>query len=141
MGVKRTIVAAGEGMRYEGEAVGVVSPGDLCMKTSADKVQRHATAGGKTGALFAIENELFGRGTDVDYAVGDRVLMEHCTTGMIVNVNLAANAAAIVIGDQLESKGDGNLRKLTTGTPIAEAIEAVDNSASASKTRISVRII
>jgi hypothetical protein len=142
MPVKRTIMASGEGVRYEYEAQAAITPGDLVMVISTNKAQRHATAGQKVGALFAIENEIFGKGVDVDYAAGDRVLTEACTPGMMVNATIAAAASAIVIGDFLESAGDGTLRKtVTAANAIAVADEAVDNSAGGTKTRTRARII
>lgn len=141
MPVKRTIIVGGEGLRYEYEAASAVSPGDLIITNSASKVLRHATAGGATEPLFAIENEIFGKGVEVDYAATDRVLCEACHSGMLVNYNVAPAAPAIVVGDQLESAGDGTLRKKTTGVAIAVADEAVDNSAGGSKTRARARII
>lgn len=141
MPVKRTIIVGGEGLRYEYEAASAVSPGDLIIVNNLNKALRHATALGATPALFAIENEIFGKGVEVDYAAADRVLAEACHSGMLVNVNIAAAAPAIVIGDQLESAGDGTLRKKTTGVAIAVADEAVDNSAGGSKTRVRARIL
>lgn len=142
MPVKRTIIVGGEGLRYEYEAASAVSPGDLVITNNAGKVLRHATAAAKPGLLFAIENEIFGKGVEVDYAATDRVLCEACTPGMLVNVNIAAAAPAIVIGDFLESAGDGTLRKVATAaTALAVADEAVDNSAGGSKTRVRARLI
>lgn len=142
MPIKRTIIAMGEGTRVEYEAHAAISPGDLVTVLSTGKVQRHAVAAARPGSVFAIENELFGRGVDVDYAAGDRVLCEACYAGMEVNVTIAAAAAAIVIGDFLESAGDGTLRKVAlAATAIAVAEEAVDNSAGVTKTRVRARLI
>lgn len=142
MPVKRTIIVGGEGLRYEYEAASAVSPGDLIIINTVSKVLRHATAAANPGHLFAIENEVFGKGVEVDYAATDRVLCEACTPGMLVNVNIAAAAAAIVIGAFLESAGDGTLRTVATAaTAVAIAEEAVDNSGGATKTRIRARLI
>lgn len=141
MPVKRTIIVGGEGHRYEYVSAGAVTPGDLIILGSAGTVVRHATAGGNTERLFAIENEIFGTGTDVAYASGERVLAEACTPGMMVNVTLAAAAAAIVVGDQLEAAGDGTMRKKNTGIALAVALEAVDNSGGSGKTWCLARIL
>lgn len=141
MPTKRTIIAAGEGKRYEAEAASAVSPGELVQLNSTGLALRHATALARAAPMFAIENEIFGKGVEVDYAAGDRVLIEHCDSGMEVNVMIPANAAAIVIGDYLESAGDGTLRKKTTGVELAQAVESFNNSAIASKTRIRARIL
>lgn len=137
----RTIIASGEGLRYEATAEAAITPGDLVMMISTGNVQRHGTAAQKVPAWFAIENEIFGRGVEVDYAAADRVYYEACTPGMQVNVTIAAAAAAIVVGDRLESAGNGTLRKTTTvANAIATAMQAVDNSAGGSKVRILARI-
>lgn len=141
MPVKRTIIASGEGLRYEYTAGGAVTPGDLIIVNSSNAAIRHATAGGVAESMFAIENEIFGNGTNTDYATNDRVLAESCHSGMQVNVSIAAAAAAIVIGDQLESAGDGSLRKKAAGTALATAMEAVDNSAGGTKTWCLARIL
>lgn len=139
---KRTIIAVGEGIRYEYEAASAVSPGDYVVINSTNKALRMGTALARRGLNFAIENEIFGKGVETDYAAGDRVLVESCTPGMGVNVTIAAGAAAIAIGDQLEAAADGTLRKLTTSTtPIAVAKEAIDNSGGASKVRILAELI
>lgn len=141
MPVKRTIIAAGEGDRYEFMADAAVSPGDLIIQTTTGCI-RHATAAAKPGALFAIENEIFGNGVEVDYAANDRVLAEACEPGMMVNVTIAPAAAAIVAGNFLESAGNGTLRYVVTAaTAIAVADEAVDNSAGGTKTHVRARII
>lgn len=140
MPVKRTIICSGEGLRYEYTAGAAITPGDLVIVNSSGAAVVHATAGGATAPLFAIENEIFGKGVDSDYAADDRVLVEACHSGMGVNVNIAAGAAAIVRGDGLESAGNGTMRKLAAGTRIATAEEAVDNSASGTDTRIRARI-
>jgi predicted RecA/RadA family phage recombinase len=142
MPIKRTIIAMGEGERVEYEAASAISPGDLVIVNSAGKVLRHATAATKPGHLYAIENEIFGKGTDVDYAAADRVLCEACKSGMQVNVTIAASALAIAIGDFLESAGDGTLRRVAlAATAMAVAEEAVDNSAGVTKTRVRARLI
>lgn len=151
MSVARTIIAAGEGARYEYPADAAVTPGDL-IKPTATGCARNATADAIVPALFAIEDEIFGRGINagsgyssinngVDYAIGDRVLSEMCTPGMLVNANLAAGAAAIVKGDPITGDGTGKIKKGTAANQIAVADEAVDNSAGVTMTRIRIMIV
>jgi hypothetical protein len=141
-GGKHTVILKGRGIRKEAIAGGAIQPGDLLTVNSSGQFIRHATAKGPARRLFAVENELFGKGIDTNYASTDNVLAEDCYSGMEVQCNIAAGAAAIVKGDLLESAGDGTLRKrtaesqLTTGNytytsagvAIAQAEEAIDNS-------------
>ena len=106
----RTIVLKGRGIRDEALAAGTITPGYLIQRDSADKVIAHNTAAGIAQKMFAVENELVGKEITVDYLSGDTTLFEHVVRGGMVNALLPANAAAIVIGDQLESAGDGTLR-------------------------------
>jgi hypothetical protein len=151
MPIKRTIIAAGEGARYEYTADAAVTPGDLITPTPTGCV-RNATADFKAPALFAIEDEIFGRGVNtgsgyaalnngVDYAAGDRVIAEMCSNGMMVNANLAAGAAAILKGDPITAGALGTVKKGTTANQFALADEPVDNSASALPTRFRILII
>lgn len=150
MPMKKTIIAAGEGVRYEYTAGAAVTPGDIVIPTSTGCV-RNATADAKVPRLFAIEDEIFGRGINsgsgyaainegVDYALGDRVLCEMATPGMMINANLAAEAAAIVKGDFITAAAAGTVKKGTLANHIAIADETVDNSASAVATRIRILI-
>lgn len=142
MPIRRVIVAQGEGKRYEYNAASAITPGDLVQLLSDGTIQRQGTALLKVNTLFAINAEFFGKGVnDYTYAALDRVPCEHVFQGCLVNVTLAANAAAIVIGDMLEAAADGTLRKMTTGVPLAQAVEAVNNSANGSKTWCLARII
>jgi hypothetical protein len=152
MPTKRTIIAAGEGMRYEYPADAQINPGDFVQRT-ATGVQQNALAGSANmDKLIAIEDEIFGRGINPGsgyqainagyfYATGDRVLCEALTSGMLVNANLAAGAAAIAIGDPVTGVAGGTVAKGTTANAIGVADEAVDNSGSGSATRIRIRII
>jgi hypothetical protein len=141
MPVKRTIIVWGEGTRREYPAASAISPGDYVVINSSGAALRLGTAKLRGQNMFAIENEVFGKGVEVDYAANDRVLCEAVHSGMMVNVTIAAAATAIVIGDSLEAAADGTLRKFTDGVIIAVAEEAVDNSGGASKTRVRARIV
>lgn len=136
-------------------AGGTITPGHLIILNSSNAVVVHATAGGAAAADFAIENYLVGKKISDTYASGDLVLHKMFGPGDIVNAFVAANAAAIVIGDLLESAANGALRKVVaqadtdgTGAPeirthkiIGRALQAVDNSANASQARILVEIV
>lgn len=145
-----TILIKGRGIRKEALAAAIITPGYLIERIAAGTFQKHAGAGLNTSPLFAEENELFGKGIDDDYPAGDQVLAQFCVPGCEINAVLAANAAAIVIGDFLESAGDGTLRIATADVAtdtaqreamVAVALEAVDNSAGGTEVRIKVEVV
>jgi hypothetical protein len=145
-----TTILKGRGIVKEANAIATVYPGDLVMLDNAGKAKPHNVAGGKTTVNIARENELFGSGMGVAYASGQLVQYESCYPGMEVNASIAANAAAIVVGDLLESAGDGTFRKRTAasqsgttpfaytaaGTVLLVAQEALDNSANAARANL-----
>lgn len=150
-----TILLKGRGIRKEGVAGGTITPGDLITFNSAGALIRHATAKGSAAPLFAVENDLIGNEITDDYSTNDYVQSEYMHSGCEVLANVAASASAIVVGALLESDGSGGLRVLTAGsqltsgnytyTPagvaIAQALEALDNSAGATRARIKVVIL
>lgn len=107
----KTIIVKGRGIRKEAKAGGAVTPGHLVKLNSSGEVVVHATAGGKAQRAFAVENELAGDEISVAYAQNDTCFYEVVGAGAEVYGLVAASAAAIVIGDLLESAGDGTLRK------------------------------
>ena len=151
----KTVILKGRGIRKEALAGGVIQPGDLIFLNSAGKYLRHATAGGKCGPVFAVEQEMFGKGIGTNYANLEQVEAEAVQSGAEVQVNIAAAAAAIVVGDLLSSAGDGTLKKAVAfsqlGTPtfvvtaadnpIARAMEALDNSGGATILQLVAEIL
>jgi hypothetical protein len=133
------------------------------MLNSAGKVVVHATAKAQCAKMFAFENELANydgtsgtnHSVDTAYASGDLVYYGVPTGGAEVYGLVAAGADAIVVGDLLESAGDGTLRKLTAasqlttgnytytpaGAAIAKALEAVDNSGGSDPARIIFEVL
>ena len=146
-----TILLKGRGIRKEAVGSGTITPGDLLNITSAGLLIRHGSASLKAAPLFAVENDLIGNEITDNYASGDYVQAEYMYSGCEVLANVAASAAAIVIGDLLESDGAGGLRKVQDftdaeideigGQPVAQAIEALDNSGGATRARIKVVIL
>jgi hypothetical protein len=145
-----TIVVKGYPMRKENVANETITPGHLITLNSSNKLIKHATAAGNTNATFAIENEVFGKGVDDNYVANDNVLYGIFQPGDEVLALVAASAGAIVIGDYLESAGNGTLRKVATAAAtadtgrasiIAKALQAVDNSGGATPARILVEIV
>lgn len=108
----KIIALSGHPMRYEYVANAAITPGHLVEVMSTGKIRKHATAGGVSPSRWFADLEEYAGGTiDTAYAGGDQVPVLSCRPGDRVYATVAAGAAAIVIGDVLESAGDGSLRK------------------------------
>lgn len=152
---QNTIQLKGAGLRKEAPAGGAITPGHLITRNSSNAFIVHAVAAGPAVAMFALENELFGKEITAAYASGEQVLAWVPEKGSEVYALVAAAAAAIVVGDYLESAGDGTLRKATAfaqsgttpfavtpaGYPVARALNAVDNSGGGTPVRIEVEVL
>jgi len=101
--------------RKEFAAGTAINPGYLIKLAADGAVDPHAVAGAKVPNMYAFENELEGGVITHAYAVNEQVLCMVCSSGVEILARLAANAVAIVIGDLLESAGDGTLRLATVG--------------------------
>lgn len=146
----KTIVLRGNGIRKERQAGGAITPGHLVALNSSNKVVVHPTAADTAQKAFAVENDLIGNDIDTAYAADDTVLYEILPKGSEVYAFVVAGGAAIVIGDKLESAGNGTLRKVATDAAtddterqsiVAIALEAVDNSGGGSAVRIKVEVM
>lgn len=130
-----------------------ITPGHLCAlhSSSGTKIKKHATAKGFTERLFAIEDPLQGktassveaRTIDTAYANAEKVKAALVMPGVPVLAWLKAGQN-VVIGDLLQSAGDGTLQK-NSGTAdlqtVGVALEALNLSASgAVATRIRIRV-
>ena len=107
-----TILLKGDPMPLEYVADGAITPGHLVRLESDNKVTVHASAGLYTPVYIAREHETDGGDIDEAYAANDTCFIYHCKPGDEVYVLLPAAAAAVVIGDYLESNGDGTFRKV-----------------------------
>ncbi|OQY11133.1 MAG: hypothetical protein B6I31_05540 [Desulfobacteraceae bacterium 4572_19] len=136
-------------------AAGTITPGFLLEFTSAGEVQAHSNAGQNMLPLFAVEDELQGRGINDDYTADEQVQTWVPYRGDFVYA-LLKDGEDVAIGDLLESAGDGTLQKhipdtvssageLTSYTNqiVGQALEAVDLTATANTAagRIKVRIL
>ncbi len=121
-------------------AGGTITPGMLIEVNSSGAVIA-ATGAGEL-PMFALEDELQGKGIDNNYASGDPVQCWIPYRGDIVNAILKSNNK-VVVGDGIASNGDGKVKKAgTSDTPIGFAVTAVDLTGSgASDARVLVRII
>lgn len=108
--ITRAIILKERGVRKELIAGGTITPGHLIAINSAGKFVVHPTAGGRALTCFADMQDHNGKGIDDDYVVNDFVMGEIVHAGAEVNALLAANAAAVAVGDYLESAGDGTLK-------------------------------
>lgn len=108
----KTVLLKGDFSYRQGKANAAITPGMLIEQMSSGNFRKHATAGGvKPAPLFAREEEYVGGGIDTDYAANDSLPYVVAHAGAQVYAIVAASAAAIVIGDLLESDGAGGLRK------------------------------
>lgn len=97
-----------------------ITPGMLVEVMSTGKLRKHATALGNAFPMFALEDELQGKGINDNYAAGDQVQVWIPGRGDIVNA-LLRDEENIAIGDFLESDGEGKLRKY-----VAESVTSAD---------------
>ena len=129
-----------------------ITPGHLVELMSTNKVKVHTTESGNAlPKMFALEDELQGKEIDDDYAADDRVQVWVCQPGEVVNA-LLKDGETIVIGDALESAGDGTLQKVAADSTgvyyynqiVGIALEALDLSGSSgeeSTSRLAVMIV
>lgn len=96
-------------------ASAAVTPGMLLIIESTGKVKAHNQADKDAFPIFALEDELQGKGIDDAYAANDPVQCWIPYRGDIVNAILA-DGQKVVIGDPLTSDGYGRLKKHVTDT-------------------------
>lgn len=156
----QTILLKGRGIRKEAAAGVAINPGYLIERTSANLFQPHSSAGQTATPMFAVEDELAGKDITQAYAINDQVVVETLPSGAEVYALVAAAAAAVVIGDLLESAGDGTLRLFTPPAQavaeggalnytitqydkvvVAKALEAVNNAAGGVEARLKVEVV
>lgn len=106
----------------EYKADAIITPGML-LEVTATGVKKHATAAGKHGALFALEDELQGKTIDDNYVAADRVQVWVAGRGDIVNA-LLEDESNIAMGDFVESNGEGKVQAVSGNYPVGFALEA-----------------
>lgn len=153
----RTILLVGkeQSIMKEGVCGGAITPGHLVSMNSAGKWVVHPTAKAQALRAFAVEADYNGKGIDDAFAANDWAQVWIVPAGAEINALVAPSASAIVVGDLVESAGDGTVRKLTPasqlgsgtydytaeGSAIGVALQAVDNSGNASSSaRIQILI-
>lgn len=135
------IKSFGEYSQEELNAAEAITPGHLLERTSGSKWQKHSTAEGNVvPKVFAIEDALQGNGITDAYAVNAPVRGWFVRPGDEVYA-LLKDGETVVIGDKLESAGDGTLQKhvadvesggeaIVQEAIVGEAMEALDVSGS-----------
>ena len=136
-----TITLIGDPLRKEAAAGGTIKPGHLVELDSSGDFIVQATLGKDCQRTFALENDLIGDGVTDAYLITEQVQAGAFKRGEVVHAKLAAAAAAIVIGDQLEAAADGTLKIFAAGTAIPTALEAVDNSGGGSEVFIKAEVL
>lgn len=124
-----------------------IVPGMLIEETPTG-VQEHSAAADNAQRLFALANIANGGTIDDVYVVAETVRYGAARTGQQVNT-LVGVVAAIVVGDALESAGDGTVQKAVADAAtdtdqrdaiVGYALEAVDNSGGSVNVRIQMRV-
>lgn len=139
MSSKNTIVVKSyNNVRLEKVAAAAITPGHLVELTSAGKVQKHSSAAGNVLPMFAMEDYLQGKLISEDYAAAAPVQVAIPQRGDVIQARLA-DGESVVIGDQVESAGDGTLQKHVADSStdidgayplVGIALEALDFSGS-----------
>ena len=139
----KVIVLNGDPRITDEKAGGAVTPGHLVARSAGTYIA-HGTAAANAAKLFALETPYQSnlpagtKAIDKAYASGDSMRVAHCRSGDVIYALLAANAAAVTDGAYLESAGDGTIRIATADAAtdtaqrvamVAQALEAIDNSA------------
>lgn len=138
MSSKRVIMLLGDPITTEFDsAAEAITPGHLLAYDSGGDLIKHATAGGNAARMFALHREEMGKDIDTAYAEDDVVKVGHFHQGQRVNA-LIASGVNVIKGDFLESAGNGTLRKLAAGVPLAMSTETVNATA---LTRLGAEII
>ena len=96
-------------INVEYEANAELYPGHLIELISNGKVRKHGTSGGSVLPMFALEDELQGKGIDDTYAANAPVQCWIPTRGDEVYAKLAYGQS-VTVGAFLVSNGDGTLK-------------------------------
>jgi hypothetical protein len=108
--------------KEEKYAAETITPGYLIELTSADKFQKHSTAGGSVVPCFADIDKWQGNDLADNYSADDLVAAWYPTPGDVVeNAMLDGDSSNLAIGSFVESDGNGKLR-LHEGAESAGAV-------------------
>jgi len=107
MTVRRIEIDQDLGPHFEYPASAALKPGHLVETLSTGKVQKHATHGGVSEMMIALEDALQGNGVTDAYAADDVVTIKAVDRNRRFYGRLPANAVAVTKGSKLMSNGDG----------------------------------
>lgn len=138
-----TILLKADPNRFQFEAAGTITPGDLLDINSSSRMLRHATAGLAHSRMVAVENDIGGDEITDDYLVNEIVQFNACRPGDLVFMRLDTGQT-IAVGDFLESSGDGSLRLFVVDseaiTPeehiVGQAFQAVTTTSVQSRIKV-----
>jgi hypothetical protein len=102
-------------------AAETIYPGSLIELTTDKTVRKHATATGNALPMFALEDELQGKGIDDAYTAGQLVQCWTPTRGDVV-LAILADGGNVGEGDFLESNGYGYLQAHVADTASQDAV-------------------
>lgn len=148
----KKISIKGDGVRNEALANATIKPGMLVQLMSTGKVRAHASAGQNAQTAFAVEDDLQGKGIGDSYSADELVQYNIFAPGDQVLAWLQ-NGESVVIGDFLESAGNGELKKYVPDSAgvveypnslvavAREAVDMSDSSAADPSGRIIVEIL
>ncbi len=117
---------------------GAITPGYLVERFNSSgtpKFRAHSTASGMGSKTVALENEMLNKGIDDAWADGDLILAGVMHPGATAQLILASGET-VVAGDFLESKGDGTMRKYTSGVRLFQVLEGTNNTAGSTTARV-----
>lgn len=136
------LTGSGRGRHEELRAAEAITPGHLCAVNSAGKVAKHASAGGWSEAMFALEDALQGNEIGDAYSADDLVALTVANKGDDIYAWLAAGES-VNPSSGLTSNADGTLKAATgTDVVIARPLETLDNSdTGAVDARLKVRVV
>jgi len=109
-------------------AGGAITPGMLLELDSSGEVVAHNSAGENALPMFALENELEGKGIDDAYEEDDKVQVWIPYRGDMVYAILE-DGENVSIGDFVESAGNGNVQKHVPDVESADSNQVVDFTA------------
>ena len=136
---RHRIIVTGDPIKYEGIAAAAVTPGCL-MDGPEDAIDFGGASATDVNRRYILERGLTGDDTEEDYAIGDTVLYGSFRPGDRVWARLGASEE-IAAGDVLEADTGGLLVGLSTGAPVARAVESVTTGAGGAGTHIIVEVL
>lgn len=142
MGARIVVIGPDKPVYNERTATEVITPGMLVNPVDATSVEKNDLTGdGNDMVEVAVENDIFGKGVDDNYAIGDTVISQLLRTGCEFMGLVAAGAGAIAYDAYVTMAAGGFVAVGTRANAIGKARQAVDNSGGANPARIRVVVL